>query len=238
VGFLTAVPVGRRTAIAEDDLRRGLAVFPVVGAFVGGVMALVAWGTALLLPSVPAAVLGVAAGVALTGTLHMDGLADTADGVGAALAGRDPGEAMSDPRLGTFGGAVLVLDLLLKVAVLAALLDGSAFPWTAIAAATIGRMSILGLAWVLPYGGPDAGVGGWTTRLGRRRCLAGLGIGLSIGILTSGARFVPMVAAAIAVVVVVGRWSARHRGGMRGDTYGAAAELSETLALTAGLAAS
>jgi cobalamin synthase len=53
---------------------------------------------------------------------------------------------------------------------------------------------------------------------------------------TSGARFLAMLAAAVVVCALVGRWSSRHLSGMRGDTFGAAAELTETLALMAALA--
>ena len=236
--FLTAVPVGRRAAITPTDLRRGLVLFPIVGAAVGAAMGLVVWGTAQVVPPLPAAVLGVAAGVFLTGAMHLDGLADSADGVGAALSGRDPRDVMADPRLGTFGGAALTLDLLLKVSVFAAFATQARFPWDAIAAGALGRMSILGLAVALPYVGPDDGAGAWTARLDRRRCLAALGIGATIAVATSGLTSLAMVAAAGVVCVAVGRWSTRHLDGMRGDTFGAAAELTETLVLTAALAAS
>ena len=236
--FLTAVPVGRRAAITPADLRRGLVLFPIVGAAVGAAMGLVVWGTAQVVPPLPAAVLGVAAGVFLTGAMHLDGLADSADGVGAALSGRDPRDVMADPRLGTFGGAALTLDLLLKVSVFAAFATQARFPWDVIAAGALGRMSILGLAVALPYVGPDDGAGAWTARLDRRRCLAALGIGATIAVATSGLTFLAMVAAAGVVCVAVGRWSTRHLDGMRGDTFGAAAELTETLVLTAALAAS
>jgi adenosylcobinamide-GDP ribazoletransferase len=234
--FLTAVPVGRRAAIAPADLRRGIVLFPVVGAAVGAATGLVAWAAAQVLPTLPAAALGVATGVLVTAAMHLDGLADTADGVGAALSGRDPEVVMVDPRLGTFGGAALTLDLVLKIAVLAALVAGTGFPWEAVAAGALGRMSILGLAVAMRYAGPDDGTGAWTTPISRPRCFAALGIGAAIGAATAGIAFVPMAAVAALVCLVVGRWSSRRVRGMRGDTFGAAAELSETLALTAALA--
>ena len=236
LSFLTAVPVGRRAAIADADLRRGAAWFPVVGAAVGGVVAMVAWGAATILPTVPAAVLAVAAGVIVTGAFHLDGLADTADGVGAALSGRDPGEVMADPRLGTFGGAGLVLDLLLKTSVVSALITTDGFPWAIVAAGTLGRMSVLALALAIPYAGPGDGAGPWTRALDRRRCLAGLGAGALIAIANAGLVSLAMAAAAALVCAVVARWSSRHLGGMRGDTFGAAAEITETVGLAVALA--
>jgi adenosylcobinamide-GDP ribazoletransferase len=236
--FLTAVPVGRRAAIADADLRRGVMLFPFIGGLVGGAVALVAWGAGHVLPTLPAALLGVGTGALLTGAMHLDGLADTADGLGAALAGRDPAPAMADPRLGTFGGVALGLDLLLKVSVLAAIIGSGRFPWEVVAAGALGRGSILALAVALPYAGPPEGAGAWTGSLGRRRFAAGLVIAGAIGVATAGPRVVAMLAASAVVCVLVGRWSSRHLSGMRGDTFGAAAELTETLALTAALAAS
>jgi adenosylcobinamide-GDP ribazoletransferase len=238
LSFLTAIPVGRRAAIADADLRTAVALFPAVGALVGGVVATVAWGAAMILPQVPAAVLAVAAGVIVTGAFHLDGLADTADGVGAALSGRDPGEVMADPRLGTFGGAALVLDLLLKTSVVSGLIITGGFPWAIVAAGTLGRMSILALALAIDYAGPEDGAGPWTRALDRRRCLAGLGTGAAIVILAVGVRSLAMAGVAAIVCLVVARWSSRHLAGMRGDTFGAAAELTETLGLAAVLAAS
>ena len=128
LSFLTAAPVGRRAPVTGQELRRGVVLFPIVGALVGALTGLVAWATGLVLPTFPAGVLGVTAGIVATGALHLDGLADTADGFGAALGGGDPAAAMSDPRLGTWGGAALVLDLLLKVSVLSALVGPGTFP--------------------------------------------------------------------------------------------------------------
>jgi len=237
LSFLTAVPVGRRAAIVDADLRRGTALFPLIGAVVGALTALVGWGTSLLLPSVPAAVFAVAAGVVMTGAMHLDGLADTADGVGAALAGRDPIQVMADPRLGTFGGAALVLDLVLKISVLAALIGEGRFPWAVVAAGALGRGSVLGLSIALRYSGPPDGAGVWVNPPARGRSLAGLAVCAVIGAASAGPRFVPMLAVATIVCGLIGRWSSRHLAGMRGDTFGAAVELTETLAMAVALAA-
>ena len=66
--------------------------------------------------------------------------------------------------------------------------------------------------------------------------LVGISVASAIGILTVGWAFGVMAAAGLATAAVVGRWSSRRLGGVTGDTLGAAAELTETLALTACLA--
>ena len=140
LSFLTAVPVARGTVLGTPDLRRAAVLFPVVGGAVGAFVATIVWGAAHLVPPFAAAVLGVAGGVAATAALHLDGLGDVADGVGASLGGREPAEAMRDPRLGTFGVAAVTLDLLLKAAVLSALVEAG-FPWPVVAAGAISRVA-------------------------------------------------------------------------------------------------
>jgi adenosylcobinamide-GDP ribazoletransferase len=178
----------------------------------------------------------VAVVVLLTGAIHLDGLADTADGLGAAFADKDTAAVMHDPRLGTFGGVALALDLLLKVSVLGALVVGPRFPVEAIAAGALGRASAIALLAAIPYVGAGSGAGGWTRGVGLGRCLAGVAVASGIGLLTVGSVFGVMALAGAGMALTVGRWSRRRLGGVTGDTLGATAELTETLSLTAILA--
>ena len=88
IRFLTVVPApgGEWSARAAS---RSVAWFPAVGLGIGGTVAAVNWAAGLAMPGLPAAALALAAGVILTGALHLDGLADTFDG----LLGGDNSEA-------------------------------------------------------------------------------------------------------------------------------------------------
>src|SRR5919109_3925045 len=111
VSFLTRVPVGRRLALDGADVARGALLFPVVGAGIGAAVGLAAVLLDEPLPALPAAALALALGLLLTGAMHLDGLADTAD----ALGGRSRAEALSimrDHAVGTYGVAALIVDLL------------------------------------------------------------------------------------------------------------------------------
>jgi adenosylcobinamide-GDP ribazoletransferase len=213
-----------------------MVLFPLVGAVVGALTASVAWGSAIALPPLPAAALGVTAGVLVTAAMHLDGLGDTADGVGAVLSGGDPSTAMHDPRIGVFGVVALALDLLLKVSVLSALVAGPRFPVEAIAAAAFGHAAAIALVTTLPYAGDESGTGAWTRSTGPTPGLVGIATASTLGLLTVGPVCAAMAAAGVVCAVVVGRWSRRRLGGVTGDTLGAAVELTETLALTAALA--
>jgi adenosylcobinamide-GDP ribazoletransferase len=230
LSFLTAVPVARGTEVGERDLRRGVVLFPVVGAAIGALVATVAWGCAEVLPAFPAAVLGLASGVAATAALHLDGLGDVADGIGASLGGRAPGDAMRDPRLGTFGIAAVALDLLLKSSLLAALVvDG--FPWEVVAVGAVSRVAPVALAWRLPYVG--AGSGGWTQRMGSGTLVVAVVIALAIGVPTAGSAVLGIALAVCLVAIVLGVWCRRRLGGVTGDVFGATVELGESMALVA-----
>lgn len=209
-------------------------LFPLVGAVVGALVATVTWAAAQVLPTFAAAILGVASGVAATAALHLDGLGDVADGIGASLGGRDPREAMRDPRLGTFGVAAVALDLLLKSSLLSALVLAG-FPWEVVAAGSISRVAPIAMAWRLPYLG--GGSGGWTDGIGSGALQAALFIGLAISIPCAGLETPAMVLAVAVVAIVLGRWSRRRLGGATGDVFGATIELGETFALVAALAA-
>ena len=208
-------------------------MFPIVGAAVGALIAAVAWGAAQVLPPFAAGVLGVAGGVVATAGLHLDGLGDVADGIGASLGGSDPSDAMRDPRLGTFGVTALVLDLLLKSSMLSALVVVG-FPWEVVAAGAISRVAPIAMAWRLPYLG--GGTGRWTDGIGGGAAAAALVIGLTISIPCAGLATPAMVLAVIVVAIVLGSWSRRRLGGTTGDVFGATIELGETFALVAALA--
>ena len=107
VTLLTRLPLGRRIAVDETDIARSLAWLPLVGLGLGGAVALAARGLEGRLDDGPAAVLIVAAWALATGAIHLDGLADSADALGAGDRERRLA-IMRDPRLGSFGVLALI----------------------------------------------------------------------------------------------------------------------------------
>jgi adenosylcobinamide-GDP ribazoletransferase len=221
VGFLTRGPIGR---VEAADVARGAVVFPVVGAAVGAASA----GVVLLVhpplsPAVAAA-LAVAAGTVLTGALHLDALADTADAVGAGTRERAL-EIMRDSRIGSFGAVALGLDLLLRVTVIAQLV-GDSLLGPLIAAGALSRGASVTLAAVLPYVREGDGV------LDRRwSSFAASGVAIAIAAVALGTDAVVVVGSVALVAVVLGALYRRWLGGVTGDTLGATSELAELTAL-------
>jgi adenosylcobinamide-GDP ribazoletransferase len=139
---------------------------------------------------------------------------------------------MRDPRVGTFGASAIVLDLLLKAAVIAALLEaGTALP-ALIAAGALSRAASPPLAFVLPY--PRAGGGPGSVLTGRVPWFTALGVVvLAVGaaVLAAGLIGLAMAAAVAGSTVLLGLVYRRWLGGATGDCLGAVTELGETAAL-------
>lgn len=230
VGFLTSVPVRPSSATGHDDLLAGATLFPLVGAALG---ALVGGTAALLTPALPAllaATLAVALELALTGALHADALADSADGLGGG--NRDHTlEIMRDHSLGAYGGAALTLDLLAKVVALAALAEhGAVLP--VVAAYAVSRAAPLPLAAALPYARSGDGLGRLLAdRFGRRSALRGVTFAAVLAVAATGPEAATMLACLLLVTAAVGTLAHRRIGGVTGDVMGAATELTATLAL-------
>jgi len=232
VAFLTRIPVGRRVPLDGDDVARGAVLFPVVGAGIGAVVGAATAGLAHVLPALVAAGLALALGAALTGALHLDGLADTADAVGAR--GREL-EAMRDHATGAFGTAALALDLLVKASALAALAPhGRTAVFDALAAGALARAAPVALAASLDSVREDGA--GAVFRVGPRRAAVACVLAAALALAAGVPEGLVLVAVAAVVAAALGIAYRRWLGGATGDMLGAAAELTETAVLVAAAA--
>ena len=225
LGFLTRVPVPHRGALAAGALSRAAIWFPVVGALVG----LVLGGTRLLadmvLPAGAATVLALAAAALVTGALHEDGLADTADGFGAHVSRERRLEIMRDSSIGTYGVLALVLTTLLAWSLLASL-DGVACLVAAVAGHGVARWAMLVHA-AASTSARDDGVGGLLA-VGPAALAVGTVVAAAItvavaGPVAGGAALLAGLAAAAGMTFV----ARRVLGGSTGDTFGALGKLAE-----------
>lgn len=234
--FLTVVPVPGRESAGPPALGRAAWWFPVVGLMLGGALALAALAVDALFPPLVAATLLLTGWKVATGGIHLDGLADSLDG----LAGRDPARRlaiMRDSRIGVFGATGLVLFCLLAVSALAAL-SPSLRLRLLVLAPVIGRVApVLAGAWVAPAT-PGQGLGAaFVAGLSR---WAGLVHVAAVGALAAwllGIWGVAVAAAGWSVALLAGALVARRIGGLTGDVLGAVVETAELGALLAAAAA-
>lgn len=228
--FLTGIPATLLGQVNDQrpDFRRAARAFPLVGALIGGIggtVILVA--VALGLATTIAAALAVTATVLVTGALHEDGLADTADGFGGGGTTLRKLEIMDDSRIGTFGTVALLLSLLLRIIALAALIPAGAVAaaMALIAAEAASRGALVRLWHELPAarpGGMADGVGPPDDHA-MLAALAGSAIIVAIAIVPFFGLWAALVGALVLIATAFGfaRLSANQIGGQTGDTLGA-----------------
>jgi adenosylcobinamide-GDP ribazoletransferase len=234
LAFLTRVPVGRRVGIEAADVARGAWLFPLVGGAVGGAAGLLADVAAGWLPSLAAGALAVGAAALLTGALHLDALADTAD----ALGGRSREHAleiMRDHAIGAFGATALVLVCVLDAALLGTLAETDDAALMGLAAGAAGRAAMLPLGFALPYARAGEGQGRLLAGLGGVTVALGVALAVLLALPAGTAGLVGAGAAALAALVL-GLAARAWFGGVTGDVLGATAKLAETAALVAAVA--
>jgi adenosylcobinamide-GDP ribazoletransferase len=233
IGFLTRLPV----AGGELDVRRlsrAAIWFPVVGALVGGLVALVRLGAGEIVPGAPAAALALLAAVLVTGGLHEDGLADVADAFGAHTTRERRLEIMRDPRVGAYGALAIGFALLLPFSLLAAL-DADRFAEAVLCAHVLGRCAPVVQSRLLP---PARAVGsGALLRAGTPAALVvGVAGAAFVVTLVGPAAGAAALAAAAASGAAFGALALRAVGGVTGDVHGAATKVVE-VAVYVGLVA-
>src|SRR5580700_9374580 len=121
ISFLTILPVIDRRPASEETVAASFAWFPIVGLLIGVALVGEDWLLAFFFAQVIRSVLIVISLTVITGAVHLDGLADTADALGA---GRDRERALDilhDSRVGTFGASAIFFDLTLKILALSTL---------------------------------------------------------------------------------------------------------------------
>jgi adenosylcobinamide-GDP ribazoletransferase len=223
LAFLT--PLG---AAAVPDART-LGWFPAVGAGIGAAVGAAWWSAEAVWPPLLAAAVVVAVDLAVTGLLHVDGLADTADGLLPQLPRDRRLAVMAEPAVGAYGVTAVVVVLGLRVAAFAALA-----PDVALVAALwcASRTAMAVTARAVPY----VRSGGLATALlgGRWPPVAAVGLAgsMTLALLSDdGGQALLAVAGVVVGATAVAAAARRRLGGFTGDVLGAAGLLGETVGL-------
>lgn len=232
ITFLTRIPLPSSwtQTLNSADYGRAMLFYPLVGLLIGGLLLLTAWlFSNVLLPLQAAIVLSV--WVSVTGGLHLDGLADTADAWIGGMGDRERSlEIMRDPYCGPMGVLALVSLLLLKFTALQVILDTQQIG-TLVWLPVIGRSSVLALFLTTPYV-RESGLGSaLIAHLSHIKTFIMLFITILAVLLCLGwLGGVVFIVVAISVgwwrYVLLQRWQ-----GMTGDTLGAAIEITEMIGL-------
>jgi adenosylcobinamide-GDP ribazoletransferase len=229
--FLTIIPLPFSIRCEEEDLGRSMAFFPLVGMTIGGMLLALDAVLSIRLPRPVVDLLLIIAMTAITGALHLDGLADVCDGI-AARGGRDRFLAvMKDSRTGAVGVVGVALGLLLKYQLLLAVPDE--FKWAALLFVPMaGRFSqvqmTIGAQRARTDGLGSLFIGG----VGMLQfVIADLIMLVAAWLLLGRLQGLLIFMAGYLLTWLVKRWFHHRLGGVTGDVIGCVSELNELLAL-------
>jgi len=244
VRFLTVFPTGNNAAVlsesrlgrdeSKDDKRTmasSLIFFPAVGAAVGALSAGAYCLTALFSNgSFLPAVISVTTLLAISGFLHLDGLADTFDAFLNRKSRDETLAIMRDPHVGTFGIAGIVCTLLLKIALIASVREQAVLVGLT-AAGLLSRYAMVFMMYVFPYAREEGKAKVFMEGITPSVFWTATGITFLGAVVLLNLQGCLVMAGAMGVAYMAGRWSRLRIGGITGDVLGAANELTEIFIL-------
>jgi adenosylcobinamide-GDP ribazoletransferase len=230
VGFLTIIPVGRDSN-SSAEVGASFGWFPLIGFILGALLAGADHILALWMPNGVRSTLLVLVLAAITGAVHLDGLADTADALGA---GSDQVRALRilrDSRIGTFGAAAVFFVLALKIAALSPAMHSR--PAALYLAPGMARWAMVAVPYNLNYL-REQGAGSTLLANEGMRNLQLASIVTIIALIPGGTALAIRAAiVAIVLVLIFRSFYVRWLGGLTGDLIGAAGEIVEAAVLIA-----
>lgn len=227
--LLTRLPLPQLPDTAFERSAKAVWAYPVAGAVLGGLAAIVGLvALSLGLPAVIAGGLSLCTLALLTGAMHEDGLSDTADGFWGGQTVERRLEIMKDSQIGSFGTMALVLVTGLRWASYAVLLPVSA--GAIVFAAVVSRAIIPVLMASLPHA-RQKGLSRSVGTPGATSVAIGLTFAIAFGLVITGLTAIPIALGALTAAAAVGWVAKRKIGGQTGDVLGASQQVAEVVVL-------
>jgi adenosylcobinamide-GDP ribazoletransferase len=228
VQFLTIFPYPRNVSIQEGDLGRSMGQFSTVGAILGFILYLVDWLLAGHLPIDLINILLLMILTVLTGGLHLDGFADTMDGLGGIRKQAERLAIMKDSRLGTFGVVGLIFLLLFDLMALRHLTDSRGT--YLFLAPLLSRFSMVTSALTQPYARKEEGLGrSFVEEVSLVELALAGGIALVACLALLWTKGLVLFCLVVGVTLLLGSLFRYRLGGITGDSLGANNELMMAL---------
>lgn len=231
--LLTGIPVPLKRELSPAQLGRATAFFPLVGLIIGGILAGLNWLLNLILPAAVVNVLLIVALVIITGAMHLDGLADTCDGIAGHKPVEERWKVMHDSRTGAFGVVGVALLLLVKYVALDNVPSGSMTP-VLLFMPVVSRWAMVYAIFAFRYARPE-GLGKAYKEATRWPKFAvatvlTLAIAAALYPLLHVTGFL-LIAGGWLVTTGLAFYFKYKFAGLTGDTYGAINEVTEAMAL-------
>ena len=233
--FLTRLPVFRQRQgeITERDLARSMAYYPLVGAFLGLILALANQVAVLILPPTTSAVLLMAILVLITGNLHWDGWMDTADGLLSGHRGQRALDIMKDSRVGASGVVWASIAVLAQYSLMSQLLMlpiHRASAWL-IASLAWSRWNAVIATFMFPYARTEGTAQAFLDEISPREVVISTITALIIGAVAVGWGTLALLGVNLTITIILGKSVERRIGGITGDVMGAMILAGELIGL-------
>lgn len=228
IQFLTRIPININLKVDEEDFMKGIVFFPIVGLIIGMIVVSTYYIGFTLGGSFLGAIFAVVAEIFITGGLHLDGLADTFDGIYSNRPKDRILEIMKDSRLGTNGALAIFVILITKIALISQMPTPMVYPIIMI----MPVFSRLNLVTACRFSEPARKYGMGNMFIGKvtmKQFVLATLTGIAIAILY------PITIPGGILLIIFALWYIKHISyridGMSGDTLGSLCELSEVLFL-------
>ncbi len=231
--FLTIIPLSRKRECSREELARSMALYPLAGLIIGMCLAAVHCICRLVFPPLVTDVMIIGALVVITGALHLDGFADTVDGLAGGGDRTRVLAIMKDSKIGSFAVAGICLLMVLKICALGAVPEAVKIE-ALIVMPVVSRWSLVLLAASFPYARDEGGTGAlFVSRVGGFEMAVSSIIVLVIVAGCFLLKGMVIWVAAAAITGALGLWFRRRIGGITGDIMGAVNEVNEVAVLLA-----
>lgn len=229
LGFLTILPCPSQKNSVED-FGRSSGWFPLTGAVLGAIFAAADRGLGQIFSPLLDSAAVVVLWALLTRGFHLDGLADTFDGIGGGVDRESRLVIMKDSRLGTFGAIAVTAALLLKTAALADI-SGRERIAALFLAPVLGRWAILFAMNLFPSARPGGMGDTFRKRCTATQLLLGTAMTVPLAFAAAGWEGILLIFLIPCAALLFSKWLASLLGGLTGDSYGAVCEIAEAIVL-------
>jgi adenosylcobinamide-GDP ribazoletransferase len=222
--FLTLLPVKR--SFTAEQMGRSTAYFPLVGLLIGLLLVGVYYLFKLLLPIPVVNLILIVSMALLSGGLHLDGLADTLDGIAGHRTADQRLEIMRDSRIGGFGALGLALFLIAEYVILNSIPEEN-IPYTLVVSLVLSRWAMVTAIFFYPYARP-AGLGkAFKDAVNWQQFAIATLFSVAITVILFKIAGLVIVAAVWIFISLIAIYLKRQLKGLTGDTYGAINEMAE-----------
>jgi len=227
IQFFTRIPIKINMNVKNEDFSKGMVYLPIVGLIIGLFNFGIYHVAQNFFGQVMTPIMCLSANIFITGGIHIDGLADTCDGIFSARDKEKILEIMKDSRIGTNGTIAIVLDFIFRLGLLFSI-PSKVIGFTIILAPVAAKILILLLMGLSKYARTQGGMGGlFYSHLSAKRLIIGIGLGILMILAIGSFKALLALMCSLIVILLYRKMVIDKIGGMTGDTLGAANELTE-----------